>query len=105
MRITAKIVAKGKPIPCSIPATPPRYDRRAGGIQTRRVGRGEEQPGNALRVAEAVGRNASQVREDVIERHCWQTSWRVRSGATNVPRITSAPSESVYRSVRCALNK
>jgi hypothetical protein len=75
-------------------AGPELDDRRVCRVQPRGIPGGEQQSGELLGVAEAVSRNASEVREDVLERQLPQVLIRVRSGATNVPRTVSKPSGS-----------
>jgi len=64
--------------------------RRAGRVQARGVGRGEQHGRQALRVAQPVGRDAAQVGEGVLAGHETHGEGSVMSGATNVPRIGNA---------------
>jgi len=72
--------------------------RRAGRVQARGVGRGEQHGRQALRVAQPVGRDAAQVGEDVLAGHETHGEGSVMSGATICPfaivftwLITSVP--------------
>ena len=64
--------------------------RRAGRVQARGVGRGEQHGRQALRVAQPVGSDAAQVGEGVLAGHETHGERSVMSGATNVPRIGNA---------------
>ena len=64
--------------------------RRAGRVQARGVGCGEQHGRQALRVAQPVGRDPAQVGEGVLAGHEMHGEGSVMSGATNVPRIGSA---------------
>jgi len=60
-------------------------------VEARGVGGGEQQAGQSLSVAQAVGRHATQIRERVLEAHYGQMA-TVASGATNTPVILKMPS-------------
>lgn len=64
--------------------------RRAGRVQARGVGRGEQHGRQTLRVAQPVGRDPAEVGEAVLAGHETHGELSVMSGATNVPRIGSA---------------
>src|SRR6266508_511925 len=70
------------------------HDGWARRVQTGGVGGREQQAREPLGVGESVRRDAPQVGEYVLEGHCEQIALRWTSGATNVPRIVSAPSGS-----------
>jgi len=62
----------------------------AGRVQAGGVGGGKQHGVQPLDVAQAVGRDAAQVGENMLERHLRHGERSVMSGATNVPRIGRA---------------